>query len=113
MIGELIIATTVDPADDVIVEECTALGVQFFRGEVKDVLDRYYRAALHFGAEVIVRITSDCPLIEPEVTDRVIDTFLEQRPDYASNAVQRTYPRGLDTEVRLITSAATASQRRQ
>ena len=99
LIGELIIATTFDPADDVIVEECKALGVAFFRGEVRDVLDRYYRTALHFGAEVIVRITSDCPLIEPEVTDRVIDTFLEQRPDYASNAVQRTYPRGLDTEV--------------
>lgn len=99
LIGELIIATTCEPADDAIVEECGRMGVQFFRGEVKDVLDRYYRAAQHFGAETVVRITSDCPLIEPEITDKAIRTFFDRRPDYASNALERTYPRGLDTEV--------------
>jgi spore coat polysaccharide biosynthesis protein SpsF len=99
LIGDLVIATTSDPADDVIVEECKSLGVAFFRGEANDVLDRYYRAAQHFGADAIVRITSDCPLIEPEITDNVIRAFFERRPDYASNAFDRTYPRGLDTEV--------------
>jgi len=98
LIGELVIATTTDPADDEIVRECETLGVQTFRGEEKDVLDRYYRAAVHFKAEAVVRITSDCPLIDPEITDDVIRIFLDQRPDYASNGVQRTYPRGLDTE---------------
>ena len=98
LIGELVIATTNDPADDAIVRECEILGVQTFRGEEKDVLDRYYRTAVHFQAEAVVRITSDCPLIDPDITDDVIRVFLEQRPDYASNAVQRSYPRGLDTE---------------
>ena len=106
LVGEVVVATTHDAADDVIVEECDRLSVAFFRGEQKDVLDRYYRAAHAFGAEAVVRITSDCPLIEPETTDRTISTFLDRRPDYASNAIQRTYPRGLDTEV--MTSDALA-----
>jgi spore coat polysaccharide biosynthesis protein SpsF len=97
--GELVVATTLDPADDKIVAESKRLGVKIFRGEEKDVLDRYYRAAQHFKAEAVVRITSDCPLIDPEITDKTIRAFLERQPDYASNALQRTYPRGLDTEV--------------
>ena len=59
-------------------------------------MDRYYRAAKQFSADVVVRITSDCPLIEPEVTDLVIKEFIEAKPDYAHT---RNYPRGLDTEV--------------
>jgi len=106
LIGELVIATTHSPADDLIVEECRRLSVCFFRGEEKDVLDRYYRAAQSVSAEAVVRITSDCPLIEPETTDMTIRAFVEKRPDYASNALQRTYPRGLDTEV--MTYAALA-----
>jgi spore coat polysaccharide biosynthesis protein SpsF len=74
------------------------------RGEQDDVLDRYYRAALLAKADVVVRITSDCPLIDAEVTDKTIAAFLETSPDYASNALMRTYPRGLDTEV--MSSAA-------
>jgi spore coat polysaccharide biosynthesis protein SpsF len=100
--GEIVIATTHDRADDVIVEECQRLSVASFRGEEKDVLDRYYRAARSFGADAIVRITSDCPLIEPETTDKVIRAFLDRRPDYASNALDRTYPRGLDTEIMTV-----------
>jgi spore coat polysaccharide biosynthesis protein SpsF len=97
--GELVIATTSDPADDVIVNECDRLGVNVFRGEEDDVLDRYYFAARAFDADVIVRITSDCPLIEPEISDATIHAFLQRRPDYASNTLQRTFPRGMDTEV--------------
>ncbi len=99
LIGELVVATTTSPSDDVIVHACECLGVQTFRGDEEDVLDRYYRAALDFNAEGVVRVTSDCPLIDPEITDMVIQVFLERRPDYASNTVQKTYPRGLDTEV--------------
>ncbi len=69
------------------------------RGDQDDVLDRYFRAAQLAKAEVIVRITSDCPLIDPEVTDKTIIAFLHAKPDYASNVLTRTYPRGLDTEV--------------
>ncbi len=100
------IATTKDSRDDVIVDECGRLEVECFRGEELDVLDRYYQAALSVSAGVVVRITSDCPLVDPEVTDLVIRTFLDQRPDYASNTMIRTYPRGLDTEV--MTSDALA-----
>ena len=97
--GEIVVATTCDPSNDVIVNECDRLGVNVFRGDEKDVLDRYYCAARAFEADAIVRVTSDCPLIEPEIVDKVIRAFLEQKPDYASNTLQRTYPRGLDTEV--------------
>jgi spore coat polysaccharide biosynthesis protein SpsF len=97
--GELLVATTHHPADEEIVAECNRLGVRTFRGEPQDVLDRYYRAAEHLNADVVIRITSDCPLIEPEVTDKTIQAFLDSHADYASNALNRTYPRGLDTEV--------------
>ncbi len=99
LIGELVIATTRHPEDETIVRECNRLSVRCFQGEEKDVLDRYYCAAQALKAEAVVRITSDCPLIEPEITDQTISTFIERRPDYASNALYRTYPRGLDTEV--------------
>jgi spore coat polysaccharide biosynthesis protein SpsF len=98
-INEVLIATTDHAADDAIVEECRRLAVKVSRGDQDDVLDRYYRAAQLAKAEVVVRITSDCPLIDPQVIDKTIEAFLEASPDYASNVLQRTYPRGLDTEV--------------
>jgi spore coat polysaccharide biosynthesis protein SpsF len=70
-----------------------------FRGQEDDVLDRYVQAAAAHRAAVVVRVTSDCPLIDPEVIDRVIYAFITEAPDYASNTLVRTYPRGLDTEV--------------
>jgi spore coat polysaccharide biosynthesis protein SpsF len=97
----VIIATTTEPADDSLVALCNARGWPCFRGSRDDVLDRYYRAAQEFGAAIVVRITSDCPLIDPEVIDRVVRELLDHRsrPDYASNVLpRRTYPRGLDVE---------------
>lgn len=99
LIDELLVATTILAKDDAIVEECQNCGVSLYRGEENDVLDRYFRAAESRGADVVVRITSDCPLIDPEVTDKTIRAFLQEQPDYASNTIERTYPRGLDTEV--------------
>lgn len=99
LVDEVVVATSTADADDPIATECRDLRVACFRGNEEDVLDRYYHAAVTHRAEVIVRITSDCPLIDPEVTDRVIRAFLEMQPDYASNTLHRTYPRGLDTEV--------------
>jgi len=81
------------------VDLCRATGTSCFRGSEDDVLDRYYHAASACDADHIVRITSDCPLIDPSIIDRVIGGFLDARPDYASNFIDRTYPRGLDTEV--------------
>lgn len=99
LLNEVVIATTDRPADDVILQECRRLPVSASRGDEENVLDRYYRTAQLFKADVVVRITSDCPLIDPEITDKTIAAFLEAKPDYASNVRERTYPRGLDTEV--------------
>jgi spore coat polysaccharide biosynthesis protein SpsF len=110
LINEVLVATTDSRSDDVIVRECQRLSVSVSRGDHQDVLDRYFRAAQLCKAAVVVRITSDCPLIDPEVTDKTIAAFLEARPDYASNVLTRTYPRGLDTEVMSLSSLARAWQ---
>jgi spore coat polysaccharide biosynthesis protein SpsF len=98
-IDEVLVATTDQSADDAIVAACRKEEVQVTRGDQDDVLDRYYRAAQLAKADVVVRITSDCPLIDPEVCDKTIAAFLDEKPDYASNVLERMYPRGLDTEV--------------
>ncbi|MBX3054997.1 MAG: glycosyltransferase family protein [Anaerolineae bacterium] len=99
LVDEVVVATTLSPADAAIVAECERLQVACFRGSEEDVLDRYYRAAQAYQADVVVRITSDCPLIEPAIIDQVIGIFQESGADYASNTLARTFPRGLDTEV--------------
>jgi spore coat polysaccharide biosynthesis protein SpsF len=110
LVDEVVIATTDRAADDVIVEECRRRDVRVCRGDESDVLDRYYRAAQTAKAEVVVRVTSDCPLIDAEITDRTIAAFLESRPDYAANTLKRTYPRGLDTEVMSVDALTRAWQ---
>lgn len=98
----IMVLTTMNPADEEIVKYCLKIGVDCFRGDEEDVLARYYQAALARGKpDSIVRITSDCPLIDPEVTDEVIEAFREEFPkwDYISNTFIRTYPRGLDVEI--------------
>ena len=99
LVDETVVATTTDLRNDAVVKECARLGVRVFRGSEEDVLDRYCRAAKAHSAEAVVRVTSDCPLIDAGVMDEVIAEFLENRPDYAANTLERTYPRGLDTEV--------------
>jgi spore coat polysaccharide biosynthesis protein SpsF len=114
LINEVLVATTNLPVDNAIVAECQRCCVRVVRGDQDDVLDRYFRAAQLAEAEVVVRITSDCPLIDPEVTDKTIRAFLENKPDYASNTIVRTYPRGLDTEVislKALTRAWTETQK--
>lgn len=99
LIDGVIVATSDLPADDAIVQECERLSIRCFRGSESDVLDRYYWAAKNFDADAVVRITSDCPLIDPQLVDETIRVFETQEADYASNVIPRTYPRGLDTEV--------------
>lgn len=96
---ETVVATTLAEADSRIVTECEHLGAPCFRGSEEDVLDRYYGTAEEYNAEAVVRVTSDCPFIDPGIIDRVGRIFLEKRPDYAGNVHVRTYPRGLDTEI--------------
>lgn len=103
MIDEIIIATTTHDRDDVIETEALRCGVKVFRGSEDDVLSRYYFAAKENDLDVVVRITSDCPLIDPKVLDEVIHFYVNSDYDIVSNAgsdlSKRTYPRGLDTEI--------------
>ncbi len=103
IIDQIVIATTKKIGDRRIVDLVGNYHprVDIFLGSEDNVLDRYYQAAKKFKAKIIVRITSDCPLIDPEVVDKVISAFLrEKETDYAANVLgQRTYPRGLDVEV--------------
>lgn len=101
LVDEIVIATTVKEEDRVILRLANDCGVKSFSGSEEDVLDRYYQAAKRYQADVIVRITSDCPLIDPEVVDKAIAFYLKYKGtvDYVSNSLRRSYPRGLDTEV--------------
>lgn len=103
LIDEIIIATTTHERDAVIESEALRCGVKAFSGSEDDVLSRYYYAAKENNLDVVVRITSDCPLIDPKVLDEVIQCYVNYDYDIVSNAgsdlSKRTYPRGLDTEV--------------
>jgi spore coat polysaccharide biosynthesis protein SpsF len=98
-IDDIILATTTDKKDDVLEEYAIKKKINYFRGSEEDVLARYYFAAKKFGADVIVRITSDCPFIDPEIVDSIIIRHLNEDADYTANILKRTYPRGVDTEV--------------
>jgi spore coat polysaccharide biosynthesis protein SpsF len=97
---EIVIATTTNTADEPVVDLARQEGVSFFRGSEQDVLSRFVDASKSAGADVVVRVTGDCPLIDPQITDRVVGELINHsyECDYASNVIQRTFPRGLDVE---------------
>lgn len=105
LVDQVVVATTVNACDDRVAEETARCGVDVFRGSEEDVLSRYYHAACESGADVVVRMTSDCPLFDPALLDRMLEQFLAAlrggNPyDYFSNSFQRrTYPTGLDAEI--------------
>jgi spore coat polysaccharide biosynthesis protein SpsF len=96
---QIVVATSVSEKDDAVVTECDRIEVECFRGSEHDVLDRYYKCAKTCSAGAVVRITGDCPLVDPELVDLTIRAFLDTPCDYASNALVTTYPRGLDVEI--------------
>jgi len=102
-VSEVVVATTTDPSDDPIEEFCRQRGYPVYRGSLFDVLDRFYGAARQFQADVIVRITADCPVIDPDVIDHTVAAFWSHQADFAANRLpppwKRTWPIGLDTEV--------------
>lgn len=98
-IDDIILATTTDKKDDVLEKYAINKEINYFRGSEEDVLSRYYEAAKKYHADTVVRITSDCPLIDPEIVDEIIKKHIGNEADYTSNTIKRTYPRGLDTEV--------------
>ena len=99
-VDRVIVATTTKTEDDPLVEHARDLPVDIYRGDEGDVLDRYYQAASHHSLDIVVRITSDCPLLDPGLTDAVVRPLLDPGSpvDYSANTITRTYPRGLDVE---------------
>src|SRR3989344_7618105 len=96
-LDQIILATTNKKSDDQVAALGEACDVTVFRGDEEDVLDRYYRAAKEAGADIIVRVTGDCPLIDPAVVDEVVRHFRRANVDYTKHP--ENYPEGLDTEV--------------
>jgi len=98
-LDEIIVATTTLPEEEKIIELAKKLNVKYFCGSSQDVLDRYYQCAKLFKCDVIVRITSDNPLIDPRIVDEAIRVFKESNSDYVSNMINQTYPLGYLVEV--------------
>ena len=98
-IDDIIVATTSEKDDDKIKKICDTENVKCFRGSTDNVLSRYYYAAEKNNLDLIIRITSDCPCIDPEIIDNAIELHVSKQADYTSNTLQRTFPHGLDTEV--------------
>ncbi|HEY7060820.1 MAG TPA: aminotransferase class III-fold pyridoxal phosphate-dependent enzyme [Chloroflexota bacterium] len=107
-IDRVVLATSSAPADDAVAAFCDQEGIACFRGSEADVLDRYYQAAREAEAEVVVRVTADCPLIDPAVIDRVVGALLAGDCDYATNTLRYTYPDGLDVEAFTFAALARA-----
>ena len=99
LLNEIILATSSDSSDDPLIEWAKSKQIKYFRGDLNNVLKRFYDTAKYFNIEVIVRITADCPLIDPEIVDNVIEQYLIGNHDYFSNTNPPTFPDGLDTEV--------------
>lgn len=99
LINEIVLATSEDRSDDPLENWARLANYKFFRGSLNNVLERFYDAARFFSADIIVRITADCPLIDPSVVDDVIKGFLCGNFDYYSNINPPSFPDGLDTEV--------------
>jgi len=111
-VTETVFATTTDSSDDPVADYCNFGGIPYTRGSLYDVLDRYYQTAKEFNADVVVRITADCPVIDPDLIDEAVNTLLDDEYDFVANRLPppftRTYPIGLDTEVCTFAALETA-----
>jgi len=96
---KLIVATSILPEDDKIVQFCVDNDVNYFRGDSKNVLDRHYRCAEKFSLSTVIRMPSDKPLLDPEVVDKVVKIFNKNSYDYVTNFLPQTFPSGTDVEV--------------
>lgn len=98
-IDEVVVATTVNATDDPIITLCENLGCNYYRGSEEDVLQRVLDTAKSVNADILVEITGDCPVIDWRHADALIELFFKEECDYVSNILERTYPRGFDTQV--------------
>lgn len=99
LIDEFVLATTSEIRDDILAQFGKQQGYTVYRGSENDVLDRYYQAAVSTNADIIVRVTSDCPLIDPELIDFAIQEHIHNKKDFTSNIIKRSYPDGMDIEI--------------
>ncbi|HZC01857.1 MAG TPA: glycosyltransferase family protein [Gammaproteobacteria bacterium] len=97
--AKILVATTTESQDDRLAKVCRAAGIEVFRGHPTDLLDRHYQAALEYGAKIVAKVPSDCPLIDPAIIDQVFERFTEAACDYASDLHPASYPDGNDVEV--------------
>lgn len=112
-IDQIILATSVDSRNDPLAAYVESIGYTSFRGSENHVLERYYQAAKGANADIVLRITGDCPVIDPELVDVVIENFLSSGADYGSNISPPTFPDGLDTEIFSFEALATAYREAQ
>ena len=98
-VGQLVIATSINSDDDQIEKLCNEYNLECYRGSLTDLLDRHYQVGLKYNADAVVKIPSDCPLIDPSIIDKVIKNFTENNFDYVSNLHPATYPDGNDVEI--------------
>ena len=98
-IDKLVVATTTNPQDEVIANLCDSLNITYFRGSEDDVLDRFYQSVKDVKPDYIVRLTSDCPLIDGKLIDEVIEYTISNNLDYCSNTLEEMFPDGQDIEV--------------
>lgn len=101
LVGQVVVATTYEKEDDAIFEICNTENIECFRGHPTDLLDRHYKAGLKYNADAVIKIPSDCPLIDPRIIDRVIKYFINNQDKfvYVSNLHPATYPDGNDVEI--------------
>ncbi len=107
-VSKVLLATSNEASNDVLEKYCTEHGFACERGSESDVLDRFYQAAKKHGADVVVRLTGDCPLVDPEIIDTVVNAYFSEAADYAANNIVYSFPDGLDVEVFSMSALAHA-----
>ena len=110
LVDQIVIATSTNPADSSIVTLADKLGIACYRGSETNVLDRFYQAAKKYQANPIIRLTGDCPLIDPVIIDQAVSVFISSSADYVSNHHLRSFPVGMDVEVFSFKALETAWQ---
>jgi len=108
LIEHIVVATSINESDDPLVELMKHEGIAYFRGSLDNVLDRFYQVALLHSPEHIVRITGDCPVVDPCIVDNVIGIHLHEGNDYTTNALSPSFPDGLDVEIMTFNALRTA-----
>lgn len=98
-VSKLIVATSIDPSDDALVDFLKANSVEIYRGSLSNVLSRYSELAEIFPCDALIRLTGDCPMVMPHLIDEMVEKFYEVNVDYLSNTLEPTFPDGLDVEI--------------